>query len=62
MFQTIHVGRDGNCLFRALAQRQFGDQEKYNEIRQETVNYFLKQFQDLGYDTFKEQYNINDNE
>jgi hypothetical protein len=62
MFQTIRVGGDGNCLFRSLAQRQFGDQEKYNEIRQETVNYFLKQFQDLGYDTFKEQYNINDND
>jgi hypothetical protein len=38
-FQTIPVGGDGNCLFRALSLRQFGREDRYNEIRQKTVKF-----------------------
>ena len=47
-FKTIRVGTDGNCLFRALSLRKFGIEERQNEIRQETVNFLIEQFNSLG--------------
>ena len=36
------VEEDGNCLFRAVARQIYGDQEKFQQVRRETVNWVIK--------------------
>ena len=55
---AVKVKGDGNCLFRALSLRRFGTEDRYNEIRYETVKLFLNQFTDLGKNVFTETYHI----
>ena len=35
------VKEDGNCLFRAVARQIYGDQEQYQKVREETVDYVI---------------------
>ena len=37
------MGRDGNCLFRAIAHQAYGDEELHRLIRLKCVDYILKE-------------------
>jgi hypothetical protein len=37
--QLRHIGGDGACLFRSIADQLLGDQERHNEIRQQICDY-----------------------
>ena len=37
------MGRDGNCLFRAIAHQAYGDEELHRLIRLKCMDYILKE-------------------
>nr|XP_024380796.1 OTU domain-containing protein 5-B-like isoform X2 [Physcomitrium patens] len=41
--EVRHMAEDGNCLFRAVADRVYGDAEMYDETRQMCIDYMEKE-------------------
>lgn len=39
--EVRHMAEDGNCLFRAVADRVYGDAEMYDETRQMCIDYMV---------------------
>lgn len=39
--EVRHMSEDGNCLFRAVADRVYGDAEMYDETRQMCIDYMV---------------------
>lgn len=39
--EVKHMAEDGNCLFRAVADRVYGDPEMYDETRQMCIDYMV---------------------
>ena len=42
-FRIIEVGRDGNCLFRAIAHQAYGDEDEHKLVRQKCMDYILSE-------------------
>ena len=42
-FLIERVTKDGNCLYRAAARKIYGDAERYQQVRDETVDYIISE-------------------
>eukprot|EP00347_Sterkiella_histriomuscorum_P013052 403366200 len=41
--RIIETGRDGNCLFRAIAYQAYGDEDEHRLVRQKCMDYILSE-------------------
>lgn len=47
--EVRHMAEDGNCLFRAVTDRVYGDPEMYDETRQMCIDYMVGALSDRCY-------------
>ena len=40
-FRIVEIGRDGNCLFRAVAHQVYGDEDEHRMVRLKCMEYIL---------------------
>lgn len=41
--RIIEIGRDGNCLFRAIAHQAYGDEDEHRVVRQKCMDYIISE-------------------
>ena len=41
--RIVEVGKDGNCLFRAIAHQAYGDEELHSMLRQKCIQYIKEE-------------------
>lgn len=47
-FRIVEIGRDGNCLFRAIAHQAYGDEDEHRLVRLKCMEYIFSEKEYFG--------------